>query len=835
MNHNKLAAIRKYLGKAGSASGQDLSSRFSLSLRRVRDYLHPLGCLTSYSHKRMFYALRTTARCGQDMIWTCRRTGARFTCLSSLSALVEWHIRQSTAGLSCTELATIVGIRVELQILRISKEKGLVREKFDGEYVYFYRANDKTFRSQIARRRRASSTGSQGIESESLVDSMAVDMQRDLRIAIALLNYPQIDAKGLVEKLQGKGQRITQRNLSEFMARYDVKKKITEFEVPQLALLSVAVQLQTRLCGEGVSRGRRVITLESSVTHCPICHNLLKSWKTTEPRTIRTISWGAFWVNERLKNCPVCRAEMIFRSEVLRLVVPRRRTFAYDVMVYIGEQKFLWNKTLEAIQQMLRDDFRICMSRSLLSLYVQEFCYRFECLHYVKLAKLAQWTKEEQLGYMLHVDCSSEHKSDTVFVAYDRTSEIVLISEKVPSERMPFLAPVLRKIKAHMGEPVSTMSDMGLPILKALEDVFPDVERRICHTHFLRDVGKDILDPIYAALRDKLNQSKINARLNALERDILGTRREPDLSWFCGQRPLLRICTRERYQDLEPALVLHFVRACRKVKTVSGLGYPFDLPWLRYAEALFRCAIDVRDCLALLRQRCIQPVLLNHLADLILPFLPDGETYKELQTTIQQCLIREKQFAELRKIMRFFSSNKKGGAPLSALYGVSARQEIVSYNKALSAYRRNLRSRLSSRASAFRKHGHQVILNHVDKYWGSLVLHPSLWRALKCQVVDRTNNLPESGHRGSKQSLRKTTGRRCIRREYSNYGPYLPMISNLKNSQYVKTILGDRGKLALRFAQLDPREVEFHREKFYEAKHGKLFRAVKIVSDNALL
>ena len=81
---------------------------------------------------------------------------------------------------------------------------------------------------------------------------------------------------------------------------------------------------------------------------------------------------------------------------------------------------------------------------------------------------LAEWVKEEQLGYMLHVDCSSEHKSDTVFVAYDRTSEIVLVSEKISSERLPFLVPVLQKVKQYMGDPVSSMSDMGLPITKAI-------------------------------------------------------------------------------------------------------------------------------------------------------------------------------------------------------------------------------------------------------------------------------------------------------------------------------------------------------------------------------
>lgn len=832
MLETKRREIQSYLRKVGAASGRELSEKFSLGPRRLRDYLQSLGCLTSYSHKRAFYTLPTTPKFGKQRVWKSQRTGARFTDLGSLGALVEWHVRHSPSGLTCRQLSQIIDIRVEPQIIRISRECGLRREKFGGEFVYFYRANEKLYRAQVTRRGRESPRARTG--PESMLNSEIEELKRDLHIAVALLNHPRKASGELVQILRTKGVRVVVRDLSDFVARYEIKKKYTSLEVTLLDILGVAARLQSELRARGVPRSGYCLALEPEPTDCPSCANALHTVKTTRPRVIQSIRFGQLCIKEKLKSCQVCVQRKVWRPRVPELVVPPKRRAAYDVMVFAGEQKLLGSQTLSAIRTSLAKHYGLSVSLSLLSLYVQEFCYRYECLHYAKLAKLAQWTKKEQLGYMLHVDCSSEHKSDTVFVAYDRTSEIVLISEKIPSERIPFLVPVLQKVKGYMGEPISTMSDLGLPILKAIEEVFPDAERRVCHFHFLRDVGKDILETSYDNLRRQLNQSKINAKLNALERDILSTHCITDISCLNVEGPLLRCCSRKQYAELEPALVLYFIRACRKLRSSTGLGYPFDLPWVRYAEELRNRAQQVQNCLEFLRKRRIQPRLLNDLNALVSPFLPAGSSNESIQPTLRRCLIREKQLEELRRVIRLFDK-RKGQAPLSSAVGVASYKEIVKFNKGLRQYKRDLRLRLSSKGDEFRKAGYQVILDHIEKYWGSLVLHPSLWRALRCQVVDRTNNLPESGHRSNKQVLRKANGRRRIEQDYCNYGPYLPMISNLKNSKYVERILGETKNLPLIFAQLDPREVAHYREKFLEAKHGFMFRAVRAISQAQLL
>ena len=836
MTHEeKLRSIKDHLKRRTCASGAELARKLSLSPRRLSDYLRSLGCLTSYSHRRSFYVLPETAAFNAHRIWRCRRTGALFTDLHSLSALVEWHVKRSPAGLTCRKLSAVTEVRAEPHILRISRERGLVRQKFDGEYVYFYRRNEKVYLGQVAQRKRDSSTP--GPQLETNIDSDVVSLQRDLQIAVALLNHPEESPESIVTILRETGHPATPQEFAEFLDRYGIKKKDDRLPVVLIELVGAAAKLQAALRARGISLANCCIILEPPIECCPRCGGSLHVLKTTEPRRIVSIRFGTFWIKETIKACPSCGDQRTWHPRVPQLLAPPKCSFSYDLIVFAGEQKFLVSRTLREIRQTLIEDYKVRVSRSMLSLYVQEFCCRFECLHYAKIAKLGRWIKKEQLGYMLHVDCSSEHKSDTVFVCYDRTSEIALVSEKIPSERLPFLVPTLKKVRKHLGQPVSTMSDLGIAILKALEEVFPNAERRICHFHFLRDVGKDILGPSYDELRSRLNGSKVNADLNVIERDILSTNSTLEASvesLIKEEGPLLRRCTREQYTELEPVLALYFVRACRKVRSSTGFGYPFDLPWLRYAEELRDQAIKVQACFHVLRQRRITPVLLKRVGDVLSPMLPGGELSAELEPLVHRCLLRERQFAELRKAMRLWRT-PNDRAPLSSTYGVTSRRDIVEFNEDLRRYRHKLRQRVSPTGESFRKDGYQVILSHVEKYWGSLVLHPSLWRALKCQIVDRTNNLVESVHRDSKQSLRKTCGRQRIDREFSDYGPYLPVISNLRNAKYVELVLGEHDNLALEFAQLDEADVAYYRQKFLEARHGPMYRAVRAISGAQIL
>ena len=68
-------------------------------------------------------------------------------------------------------------------------------------------------------------------------------------------------------------------------------------------------------------------------------------------------------------------------------------------------------------------------------------------------------------------------------------------------------------MKAAYGNPVALVHDMGKAILKAVAMVFPGISDYICHFHFLRDLGKDLFDFEYKAIRQYTGQHNVSKAL----------------------------------------------------------------------------------------------------------------------------------------------------------------------------------------------------------------------------------------------------------------------------------------------------------------------------------
>jgi hypothetical protein len=59
---------------------------------------------------------------------------------------------------------------------------------------------------------------------------------------------------------------------------------------------------------------------------------------------------------------------------------------------------------------------------------------------------------------------------------------------------------------------------LGTGICKAVTAVFAGAKDFICHFHFLRDAGKDLLEPAHRQLRGCLRQHAFSTRLSELAR-----------------------------------------------------------------------------------------------------------------------------------------------------------------------------------------------------------------------------------------------------------------------------------------------------------------------------
>ena len=109
---------------------------------------------------------------------------------------------------------------------------------------------------------------------------------------------------------------------------------------------------------------------------------------------------------------------------------------------------------------------------------------------------------------------------------------------------------------------------MGKGLLGAIEEVFPDIPSLICHFHFLRDIGKDLLDADYRALRNRLTKSKIRKALKSKAKDFEQKR---------GKRmaDLANIDADSEFASVKTALLLIYWMF--DTSSLSGYGFPVDM------------------------------------------------------------------------------------------------------------------------------------------------------------------------------------------------------------------------------------------------------------------
>jgi hypothetical protein len=243
--------------------------------------------------------------------------------------------------------------------------------------------------------------------------------------------------------------------------------------------------------------------LASTQTDCPDCQAPLQVYKT-QNRTLHTLCLGGFTAHETLLRCEHCPNDTIYAPEDLDRLAPSGCTFGYDVLVFVGKALFLRHRQTEEVVQELRAR-QIRLSPSEVSYLAKKFIVYLALAHRQSAPALKD-AMHAQGGYILHLDGTCEGGGPMLMSSLDSLSEIVLGNVKVPSEKTEQLVPFLQEIQRRYGVPLAVVHDMGHGILAAVQEVFPGVLDFICHFHFLRDLGKDLLEVDYNAIRQRLRQ-----------------------------------------------------------------------------------------------------------------------------------------------------------------------------------------------------------------------------------------------------------------------------------------------------------------------------------------
>ena len=467
----------------------------------------------------------------------------------------------------------------------------------------------------------------------------------------------------------------------------------------------------------------------------------------------------------------------------------------------------------------------ICLSSSTVSRWADYFLAAVECLHYTKMQKLSVLIKQNG-GYLLHIDATTETKSDTVFVCVDRILGTVLLSEKISSENKQEVKEQLCRLKRNIGSPLALMRDMSDKLEGAVEEVFPGVPDRICHAHFLRDIGKDLLKDDHVQLGHRMVKLRINADLQRMKRELLRNLTDEEV----GEASTL-LSSVSGIEDLSTSTVRRYeaVLALRLVVDVldynddaEGLGFPFDLPRVYFFARLNRLRTRLE------RYRRQHPRLLRGCSYLQrLSTIAARTTDNALRQRIKSLRSMRRDFESLRSVIRF---KVKNNSPLAETMSIGTLKEVRAYNRALVAYTKRL---LAAQERGTLSDAEKVILKHLVKYQFKLPIPEHLVELL--EKLDRTNNFEEGIFRRCKRGQRRQVGKKDISREFSLHGPYLPLMLNLRNEHYVAAVIGNANDLPIRLSELPNSEIAFYREKLKENRRGRFFSDLKHIAGISFL
>jgi len=541
----------------------------------------------------------------------------------------------------------------------------------------------------------------------------------------------------------------------------------------------------------------------SSLTHCSDCGSKLKVHKTRR-RSVNTLHVGRIDARETVLVCKSC--SRTYCSEELSALVPPGANFGYDVMVYAGKALFLrFRNEEEVVAELAARNVSICPRE--VSLLGMKFITYLAMAHQ-RRAPAIRTDMQSRGGYICHLDATCEKGNPLLMSSIDSLSDIVLGNVKFPAEDAEHIVPFLERIKKAYGIPLALVHDMGKGILKAVAIVFPEVPDFICHFHFLRDIGKDLLEADYNIIRKQLKKHGISAKL--LEK-------AKQLKAIIDQNPELiqALETAIRDESLSPD-TRQFIPVVSTYTLIQwvlqgkseghGYGFPFDHPLLTFAKRIRCIHADLEK---------LQPRQLRGEWQDNIPYFRIDHALKRiigdrrLWNAVEQIEKKLIVFEKLRKAMRIAPTSSRAG-----LNDEGKKGHIRTIEKRVKTFR----AWLTGRKDYPENPAAQKMIEQIDRYWEKLFADPIIAQTPAGPVLiqpQRTNNILEQFFRRLKRAHRRRTGNASSRRMLRTILAETPLVKNLENPAYMKFLLNGRLSIEAVFAEID---IDTFRTAFKEAR-----------------
>jgi len=231
------------------------------------------------------------------------------------------------------------------------------------------------------------------------------------------------------------------------------------------------------------------------------------------PRRLVTLR-GEIYPLERVLMCsnPECQArDWSFHSEELQTATFWRRIYGLDIIAHIADLKHRGRRTHEEILEDLRSR-GITISKGNVTHLLNFVEALVRGWHEENLETIRRGI-EERGGYILGVDGTCSLRGYPLYIFRDTLSGTILYARVAVGDSEDDLKPLFEKVLKMFGEPLAVVSDMQPSIRGVVKSLLPEVKHQLCHYHFLRNVGEELMKPDYRKLSRIMRREGVKTKV----------------------------------------------------------------------------------------------------------------------------------------------------------------------------------------------------------------------------------------------------------------------------------------------------------------------------------
>lgn len=163
--------------------------------------------------------------CRFDRNGFCRIGGFLFFRDGNQRDAVCRYVGDSEAGLSAPEVTEFFKVSMTMQLLRLSREGRLEREKWKGSFIYFSADDERRAEQRRCRLQGEKNEARRQTLAEMLVREDRESLELLVKVLLTCLAHPEFSAKSVALSLMRRGEAVCTAQVRKMFERFDIAKK----------------------------------------------------------------------------------------------------------------------------------------------------------------------------------------------------------------------------------------------------------------------------------------------------------------------------------------------------------------------------------------------------------------------------------------------------------------------------------------------------------------------------------------------------------------------------------------------------------------------------------